>query len=236
MRQFPFPPVWIGGDLGDFRSCDSTYCRFDYRLLPRLPTYQFDGTFSWLRRHPSPLEYDSRFAGAWGKDGPSQWKVKAERIRPDLLKAARDCGVTIPDTYMTLLFDVDLVSMMRFPTDCYFRLSKTIISNRGPQGGHFVHFLSDSQNCYEWYLFVDPKDRHCVVASFEDLSQSTLPERFWENDRQEIVYCARSFEAFVFRLWIENEIWFRLEDQDQPLTDEMVEYLRASRDSREAEP
>jgi len=235
MRHFPFPPVWIGGDLGEFRPCDSTYCRYDYRSLPRLPTYLFDGSFSWLRRHPSPLEYDSRFAESWGKAGRASWKENSERVRPELLIGARECGVTLPDAYSAFLFDVDLVAMIRSPTDCYFNLSKSMIPNGGRQGGHFVHFLSDSQNCYEWYLFIDPKGQHCVVASFEDLAGTTLPDGFWENNRQEIVFCGRSFEAFVFRLWIENEIWFRLVEKDQPLTDEMQEYLRSSRDCKEAE-
>src|SRR5438105_4578731 len=210
MRQLPFPPAWIGTDLGEFRPCDSTYCRYDYRSLPRLPSYVFDGSFSWLRRHPSPLEYDKRFAGFWGKEGAAKWKVEADRIRPEISIAARECGVTIPDEFGAFLFDVDLVTMIRSPTDCYFSMPSGLIPNRGAQGGHFVHFFSDSQNCYEWYLFVHPEGRHCVVASYEDLAGARLPDRFWENNRQEIVCCARSFEAFMYRLWIESEIWFRL--------------------------
>ena len=40
----------------------------------------------------------------------------------------------------------------------------------------------------------------------------------------------------MYRLWIESEIWFRLVEQDQPLTDEMQEYLNSSRNTKEAEP
>jgi hypothetical protein len=235
MHSFPFPAIWIGGDLGDFRQCDSTYCRYDYLSLPRLPTYLFDGSFSWLRRHPSPLTYDKRFAKGWSEQKRESWKEKAERVCPGLQRAAREYGTALPSVFIAFLLDVDLVTMIRSPTDCYFCLPEAVIPNCGDEGGHFVHFLSDSQNCYEWYLFVDSSKRHCVVASYEDLSQTASPDGLSEKNHQDIVYCGSSFEEFLFRLWIENEIWFRLIEQDQPLTDEMHEYLRSSRSCKEAE-
>lgn len=233
MRHYPFPPLWIGGDLLEYRSCDSTYCRFDYKSLPRLPAYQFDGSFSWLRQHRSPLEYDKRFLDGWGgKAGIESWKEHARVVEAELAVAAEDCGVEIPDSFSVFLFDFSLVTMLRSPTDCYFHFPKTLIPNRGAQGGYFIHFFSDSQNCYEWYLFLDPDGTHCVVAS-DDLSDPGLPDEFWDNQRQEIVLCAISFESFIYRLWIENEVWFRLVNQDQPLTEEMVQYLNSSLESKE---
>lgn len=234
MRHYPFPPLWIGGDLGEYRACDHTHCRFVYASLPRLPTYQFDGSFSWLRQHRSPLEYDERFLKFWGgKSGIESWKDDARTVQPALTIAAEECGAVLTECFVAFLFDVNLVTMLRSPTDCYFHLPKTLIPNPGNQGGHFVHFFSDSQGCYEWYLFLNPDGTHCVVAS-DDLSNPDLPDAFWDNQQEQIVFCASSFESFIYRMWIENEAWFRLVNQDQPLTEEMVQYLRASSASIEA--
>lgn len=234
MRHYPYPPLWIGGDLGEYRLCDSTYCRFDYKSLPRLPNYQFDGSFSWLRMHRSPLEYDKRFLGGWGGNtGIESWKECAQKIRPELTIAAQELGIAVPECFLAFLFDVSLVTMLRSPTDCYFHLPNALIPNLSQQGGYFIHFLSDSHNCYEWYLFLDPNGGHCVVAS-GDLSDPDLPDSFWDNQRHQIVFCASSFESFIYRLWIENEIWFRLENQDQQLTDEMFRYLQSSQNCKEA--
>ena len=233
MPSYPFPAIWVGGDLGPFRHCDSTYGRYDLASLPRLPDDEFDGSYSWLRRHPSPLEYDERFARAWGDNGAVAWAAEAERARPELIGSAQAAGVNIPDEFLTFILDPTLVTMLRSPSDCYFRLSPHLVPGGGPAGGSFVHFLSDSQNCYEWYVFLAPGGGHCVVASDDDLADPTHPIGLWADERERIVCCAPSFEPFVYRLWIENESWFRLVIKDQPLTVEMRSYLDGSRGSRD---
>ena len=37
--------------------------------------------------------------------------------------------------------------------------------------------------------------------------------------------CAASFSDFIYRLWIENEIWFRLQLESRPLTEEQERYV-----------
>jgi hypothetical protein len=225
MTQFPFPRVWIAGDLGDYRPCESTYCRYDCQSLPPLPADPLNGSYSWLEYQPSPLAFDKRFAKEWDSKAVGSWKECWDVVRPRLIAHANQCGAAIPDTFMTFFSNVELVTRMRSPTACFFRASDQLISFPSAHGGHFIHFLSDSQNCYEWYLYIDPRQRHCVVASIEDLADSALPAQFWENDRGEIVACESTFESFILRLWMENEIWFRLVEHDQPLTREMTEYL-----------
>src|SRR5437868_15465825 len=119
MRDYPFPPIWIGGDLGDFRACDSTYCRYDYRTLPPLPTYLFDGSFGWLRDNPRPLEYDPRFAKFWGRGAIDKRRKDAPGMKMALTRAAQQCGVVIPDSFSSFIFDVNLVTMIRSTTHSY---------------------------------------------------------------------------------------------------------------------
>jgi hypothetical protein len=224
VTQFPFPLIWIGSDLGHHRPRESTYSRIDHDTLPRLPLFLLDGSFDWLRREPSPMTFDNRFA-AWAEPGIPSWKEGIANALGTLASEAANCTVTIPESFYSFLRDDDLVTRVRSPTDCEFLAPDKVIRNRGPAGGHFVHFMSDSQNCYEWCLYIDSKSRHCVVASFENLADPALPAPFWENLRDEIVVCEATFESFILRLWMENEIWFRLVERDQPLTQEMTEYL-----------
>jgi len=37
-------------------------------------------------------------------------------------------------------------------------------------------------------------------------------------------FCAPSFEAFLYRFWLENSLWFALSD-NQSLTDEQQRYV-----------
>ena len=234
MHNFPFSAIWIGGDLGTYRQCDSTYGRYDLGSLPSLPDDEFDGSYSWLRRHPSPIEYDERFARSWGDKGIMAWADDAEKSRLELISSAKKVGVHIPNEFLAFIFDPTLVSMLRSPTDCYFRKPSTLIPGMGSAGGHFAHFLSDSQNCYEWYIFLVPGGGNLVVASDDDLADPIHTDGLWEDMRQRIVCCAPSFESFIYRLWIENECWFRLVQKDQPLTSEMRSYLNVSRASQDA--
>jgi len=39
-------------------------------------------------------------------------------------------------------------------------------------------------------------------------------------------FCAPSFKEFVYRFWLENEIWFTLIDKDRSLTSTEQSYLK----------
>lgn len=223
--QFPFPPIWIGGDLQEYRSAAGTYDRYEAESLPPLPQEPFRGDFAWLFEQPSPLEYDDRHKAGWTTyGGLEKWPAGAARCKALLTADAAMRGVRIPEPFFAFMDDVQLVSRLRSPTDCCFVYPDALIESPAPSGGHFVHFYSDSQDCYLWYLYIDRQGRSAVVAS-DDLTEPQ-DETFWENEREQIVLCATSFESFLYRTWIENEIWYRLVKHDQPLTAEMHDYLR----------
>ena len=43
--------------------------------------------------------------------------------------------------------------------------------------------------------------------------------------RLEFFYCASSFSEFLYRFWIENEIWFAIEDDKRPLKTLELQYV-----------
>jgi hypothetical protein len=75
--------------------------------------------------------------------------------------------------------------------------------------GYLVRFLADSQGCIFWYLYMtsDGGD-HAVVAS-PGFYGTELEG--WQDEKpnpDEIVFSAGSFEEFLCRFWLENEIRF----------------------------
>lgn len=106
---------------------------------------------------------------------------------------------------------------MRSNTDRYLDISPGL-SLVEKTGGHLARFLSDSQGCLFWYVYLPPDgEDHAVVSSpdfygarFEEEGyyggrwSSGIPERELEN----LSFAAGSFEEFMCRFWIENEIWF----------------------------
>lgn len=94
--------------------------------------------------------------------------------------------------------------------------------------GHLlVRFLSDQQDCLHWFLRLRPTegDHDIVVSSFHfcedrsDVSPDDLAEV-----APEVEVCADSFAEFIWRFWIENEIYFVLSD-GRALSDEQQAYV-----------
>lgn len=92
-------------------------------------------------------------------------------------------------------------------------------------GGYLVRFLADSQGCLFWYLYLtaDGSD-HAVVAS--PGFYGTEAEEWQEEppDPGEIAFSAESFEGFMCRFWLENEIWFA-GYEETPISDACHQYI-----------
>src|SRR5262249_22292399 len=82
-----------------------------------------------------------------------------------------------------------------------------------------------------WYLYLTPRGEQCVLVSpfeLDDLSgddadddeddqqSGTAVEPLSERKRQAILQstfdCAPSFAAFIYHFWLENTIWFKLNE------------------------
>jgi hypothetical protein len=69
---------------------------------------------------------------------------------------------------------------------------------------------------------------HSVVSS--PGFYGTEDEEWQEEppDPSEIVFSAESFEAFMCRLWLENEIWFAVYEE-APISDACHQYIKQYR-------
>jgi hypothetical protein len=217
----PFPCHWWGTSLenvglGEVRPRVGTYGRYDFALLPPLP-FGLQGDFDWL-------------AAARARDeniGNEKAAENTEAIY--LLREASDrLGLRLPEAFTRFMETSSLHARIRSNTDCYLDLCPQPI--RSPVGGGcLVRFLADSQGCIFWYLYLTPDGSdHAVVASPD--FYGTEAEQ-WEDeppDPAEIVFCAESFEVFMCRFWLENEIWYA-EYQGTPMPNAGREYIERYR-------
>jgi hypothetical protein len=192
----PFPVGWFGQELGDYRPDPrhSTYACYPPEELPpiRVP---LDGTFSWLR--PAP-EHEHSIA-----TNRDQTAAALER-----LVAAAPAG--LPPAFVEFFRSPALWRRIRSCTGCYLNLDSAAVGIRGGLGS-LVRFLSDSQYCLHWNLCLAPDGAgHSVVATYFYTGSDDPQPRVGLPHPRDITTVAGSFEEFVYRFWLENELLFAL--------------------------
>ncbi|WP_238019063.1 hypothetical protein KZZ52_45900 [Dactylosporangium sp. AC04546] len=193
-QDSPFRPFWWGIGLEDAgvggRPDVGTYGRYEFEDLPPVP-FAMSGDLSWLSAQPEHGEWCVGEAPA--------------RELPELRSACARIGLALPPAFVRFMGSAQLQRRVRSCTACYVDLSRG--PARAPAGdGYLVRFLADQQGCLYWYLFLTGDGRdHAVVCS----SGFFDPLDYGDDDQpDEVVFCGESFETFLCRYWLENEIWF----------------------------
>ena len=213
--QSPFPPGWMGTDLPGGRACDGTYCFFEYDSLPSLDESLFRGEFQWLPPLESGLQ---TVVEIHQQTPPDKLKVQLDH----LMAKAGEMGLILPTAFLALMSDPQRRDQIPSCTACYFDLPDKIVKSPIGDEAYLIRFLNDQQGVLYWYLYLTPQGQEAVVVSNlfydEDLSQIPL-----ESIRRATAFCASSFEAFLYRYWLENTIWFGLDGGT--LTETQQRYL-----------
>jgi hypothetical protein len=194
----PFRWAWFGQELGDFRAGEHTYnCYADDSLPP--VGVPLDGSFQWLM---SARSHERNVAGNVTKTETSLASLLTEN--PNQLPAA----------FVEFFRSPSLWHKIRSCTGCFLHLDAASIPVYGVHG-RLVRFLSDSQGCKHWHLHISTcGTKHTVVATYL-FSGSEHGGKPYPKD---ITTCADSFEEFIWRFWLENELWFALNCQE-PMPD-----------------
>lgn len=216
-----YPTAWYGTDLAvsgleQVRPKLGTYGRYSYEQLPLIP-FELRGGFEWLEHAPSHEGHIGEEKGTANLDALAMLK-----------EAFSERGFVMPSSFERFLGDPALWSRVRSCTDCFLDVS------RGPvpdpkETGHLIRFLADSQSCMFWYLhLVDDGRDHAILASPDFYG---VEEEQWTDDPpnlEELVFCADSFETFMARFWLENEICFAAYDRT-PRSVPATQYVAAYR-------
>lgn len=220
----PFEPAWWSIGL-DVRPAEGTYGSWPYATLPPLPVPLREKPFASIER--APVEEGAEDGEHWA------------RLAADLRSATNDAermGFVIPPSFRAYFASPRLPARMRSCTACWFSISP-LMPSPGDDGAMLLRFYSDQQGCIHWYLHLTPEGSHCVVSGFEPYEDDeeefdageepphppTAREPFVPHV-SEAWFAAPTFEAFIQRFWLENEIWYAKRD-DAPLTAEQRAYL-----------
>ncbi len=220
------PQFWVHIQLPGYRQLPQhhTYEGSKLEDLPPIPI-ELDEECAWLMRHGT----------VHAEDGLHRYE---HDIQPGIVeKLALEAGLKLPSSFLRFMSSPELQARVRSCTDCYLDPGERIVQTVGKIPGSLVHFLSDSQSCAHWYLHVLPNGDVGVLES-SDLYCYKIEHSDWiENpacrleciDLSDLnfVYCAPSFSDFLYRFWIENEIWYALKDVDssRPLNPLELEYV-----------
>jgi len=216
---------WVAFELPGYRKhpAPGTYSLFPYEELPPVQT-KLDEDFRWLSSEP--VRKGSLAEGTYS--GGS---------KPDLEKLSeivRRLDTPLPPPFMTFIKSSDLHRKVRSCTDCYLDVADRAVKTKGSEDGHLIHFLSDSQWCCHWYLHASRSGGHSVLVSFDaygfDVDEgvdgyASCRKDEVELEHEEIWLCSPTFTEFVYRFWLENEIWFALYRGGGALTEEQEAYL-----------
>lgn len=174
----------------------------DIKELP----HTLDGSFGWLAGTPTHHEW--AIGNECAKQTPSQLKA--------VIASAKSNGLTLPAEFVAFMRTPNLHKHLRSAGGCYLKIAETVL----PFGtGFLVRFLHDQQGCAFWYIYVtaDGKD-HCVVSSYEYFDADEMDYELEDLKETDFHVWATSFEGFLSRFWIENEIMFS-ESDGTPLPD-----------------
>lgn len=161
----------------------------------------FHGTLGWLLDTQTHIRSLQR-----GPDDPAVRDADAAGLRA--------LGLTwpLPPAFRLFIEDPEPRRHIRSATACYLDLAHFAV--RVSDGGVLIHFLSDQQGVLHWLLYLGPDGSEAVVVSPHPLGFDEVgePLRLVNlNDAQDwLAVCADTFEEFLYRHWIENELFFRL--------------------------
>jgi hypothetical protein len=217
---------WYFSELPGYREHPDrfrTYSLFHYDDLPPIEEEGLE-VYDWLKR--DCVKKCSLLEGMY-PDG----------TKPDLSKLAEfktHIDIPLPVSLVTFIDSEELRGRVRSCTDCYLDLGDYVVQTTGAEDGYLIHFLSDSQWILHWYLYVSKGGDHFILVSengfgfnFDEQDFSIQHGRGYRLrlDQEEIWFCADSFPEFIYRFWLENEIWFCLTLDPKPLTDFQRRYV-----------
>jgi hypothetical protein len=204
--------MWLGTALPG-RSCEGTYCLIAPEELPPIGAAELDGELGWL---PEPRGDVKWAIGASDVDRVFE-PAEVERLG----EACAEAGIELPRAMQRFL-GTSRRNWIRSPTGCWLELPQRLVRIAGTDA-YVVRFLNDQQGVFFWYVVLDERGERGTFVSNELLDHDDP----WLEIGQpaEAYRCAGSFEEFLYRYWLESEIFFRT-DEGAPLTPEMDRYLR----------
>jgi len=135
--------------------------------------------------------------------------------------------IELSPAFRTFISEPEPRLRVRSATACYLDLAEFPVEVVG--GGSLIHFLSDQQWVLHWLVYIGADESEAVVVTETPLGFEVDQHRFdrFDPTSDDATICAESFSEFLYRFWIENEIYFRSlrnARERSPLTEEQRRY------------
>ena len=125
----------------------------------------------------------------------------------------------------------DLQRRVSSVTACYLDLGD-FLAPTSVEGGYLLHVLSDQQWALHWLLYLDAVGNEAVLVTGEPIGfrlddddwPDPPPPRIPMDGSYRLRVAADSFTEFLYRFWIENELWRGLQ-REEPLAPHVAAYV-----------
>ena len=183
-----------------------------FQTLPPFNTSRLGSNLAWLHEEPVRKRNEHTEQSA---DEMADWAVLIDSFKRD--------SIRFPETFEMLMVDTKLQSFLPSSTDDYFltpgRASQLITQLN--DGSQYLPFYADSQWAVVYGLRLGPSDERYtpVLTGHPDYDdEGTIHGASFR-------VMASSLESFVYKMWIENHIWYANSRRHQrELNDEESRY------------
>lgn len=217
------PRAWWFPGMPDYRPQSeryATYARYDLDTQPNIST-GLDGSLDWLEN----VGVSEEWAITADDDG-AHTRVQSGEKLGTLLGAH-----SVDPSFRKFIETPTLQSSIRSSTGCYLDLGDFVTPVAGASGV-LCHFLSDQQWVKHWFVYCgEGPEQGVVLASDKPYGFDTeawfeeeVPREFDALTPSSGEVCADSFEEFLYRLWVENELFFSTIRDDGEMNDQVARY------------
>ncbi|EQC40606.1 hypothetical protein SDRG_02492 [Saprolegnia diclina VS20] len=190
--------AWYGSDLGGTRPCASTYELYN-TAIPEIPAAKY-ANLAFLPDAPPRTD---------PKDDERGLQTRELLTRLETTHA-------LPATFKRLMASRELQALVPSCTSSYFYLGEPVYVPTLELT--LLLFYRDQQDCVLWYLVLDGAHAGCIISAPQILkTPGSIADDNGVDDaddvftaiQDEAVRCAASFDEFVYRIWVENHIWYQ---------------------------
>lgn len=208
--------AWWFPDLKGYRSTETgTYVRYPLDEQPKVSWA--DDELSWLEGVPE--QGDGIKHGEPGQQTRPLTTAQLTALAQDL---------PLPHALGIFAARPELQRRVSSVTACYLDLGDFLVPTSAGDD-YLLHVLSDQQWVRHWLLYLDRVGNEAMLVSgdpigFRDEDREVpVPSVIPLDGTYDLEVCADSFAEFLYRFWIENELWRALQ-RDKPLGPRLAAY------------
>lgn len=192
-----------------------------YEPLPSLPpSIILNRSFDWLIQEGEAKGKKQKKKNKKYSLSPQAEKKFQESLKK-IIRKAKKMHLVLPASFLTFIKDPALryYFLLLTAPDDFYTLDDGIVPLQDRPGEYLIKFYSDSQSCFFCFLHFSINGSYRVVISEHFFNPGYSLESYnedlgLEQDDEKITSSAKiinvledDFETFLYRTWIENEIW-----------------------------